>query len=70
MHIPAVNYTRQCPVWNSFVQLVLALVAGELTVPILQVWINLGPLLYHFAESYCQEEVMSVSEISGSLVLY
>ena len=23
----------------------------------MQVWINLGPLLYHFAEAYSQEEV-------------
>lgn len=70
---PGSNYTCQWPesrwgihMFNSY----LALVAGKLTFPILQVWINLGPLLYHFAESYCQEEVMSASALSGSRVLY
>lgn len=40
--------------------------------PDLQVWINLGPLLYHFADMYSHEDVSSLSTKSNKwlYVLY
>ncbi|KAG0579109.1 hypothetical protein KC19_4G073800 [Ceratodon purpureus] len=36
----------------------------------MQVWINLGPLLYHFAEAYSQEEVSCLICYAWLMIVY